>query len=120
MLIGVAGHVLESRRGANLSDDPNRFLLDPRAHVAALRDTRRRELLVVGFYHSHPRSAPVPSPTDLAESTYPEAVHIIVGFGAGGDEVEVRAFYLRGTHYLEIPLEMAGAIDAGGPPSAAG
>lgn len=120
MLIGVAGHVVESRRGANLSDDPNRFLLDPRAHVAALRDTRRRELQVVGFYHSHPRSAPFPSPTDLAESTYPDAVHVIVGFGAGGDEVEVRAFYLRATHYLEIPLEMTGAVDAGGPTGAAG
>ena len=120
-LIGVAGQVFESRRAANLSDDPNRFLLEPRAHVAALRETRRRELQVVGFYHSHPHSAPLPSPTDLAESTYPEALHIIVGLGGGpgGDGLEVRAYYLRGTHYVEVPLAATGAIEAGGQPGAA-
>lgn len=116
-LIGVAGHVFESRRAANLSDHPNRFLLDPRAHVAALRETRRRELQVVGFYHSHPHSDPVPSPTDLAESTYPDALHIIVGRGStpDGSDVEARAYYLRGTHYVEVPLETIDAWDAGGP-----
>ncbi len=122
MLIGVAGQVFESRRAANLSDHPNRFLLDPRAHVAALREARCRELQVVGFYHSHPHSDPVPSPTDLAESTYPEALHIIVGLGGGPGEnaMEARAYYLRGTHYVEVSLETAGGLDAGGQPGAAG
>ena len=33
LLIGIAGHVVEARRAPNLSGDPNRFLLDPQAHV---------------------------------------------------------------------------------------
>jgi proteasome lid subunit RPN8/RPN11 len=108
MLIGVEGRVDESRRSANLSDDPHRFLLDPHVHIAALRDTRSRQLQVVGFYHSHPRSRPVPSPTDLAESTYPEALHLIIGRGevARGVHWEARAYYLHGTHFVEVPLQV--------------
>jgi proteasome lid subunit RPN8/RPN11 len=122
MLIGVAGHVYESRRAANLSDHPDRYLLDPRAHVAALRETRRRELQVVGFYHSHPHSVPVPSPTDLAESTYPDALQIIVGLSgeARGDEMEARAYYLRVTHYVEVPLMPAGSRGGDGQRGGAG
>lgn len=122
MLLGVAGHVYESRRASNLSDHPDRYLLDPRAHVAALRETRRRELQVVGFYHSHPHSPPVPSPTDLAESTYPDALQIIVGLGAGtgGDEWVTRAYYVRVTHYVEVPLTLAGPGRGDGRRGAAG
>ena len=38
----------------------------PPAHAA---------LEVVGFYHSHPRSAPEPSPRDLAEFDYPDHLY---------------------------------------------
>ncbi len=42
-----------------------RFLLDPREQLLAQRWARDRELGVIGSAHSHPRSAPVPSATDL-------------------------------------------------------
>ena len=89
-----------------------------------LGEQRAREtgLDLLGFYHSHPHSVPVPSPTDLAESTYPDALQIIVGLSgeARGDEMEARAYYLRVTHYVEVPLTPAGSPGGDGQRGGAG
>jgi proteasome lid subunit RPN8/RPN11 len=41
--------------------------------------------------HSHPRTAPIPSQTDLAEARWPGVLSVIVGFEP---EVELRAWAL--------------------------
>ena len=102
VLVGAGDRVIEAVPARNLSPDPNRFLLDPRTHIAAERDARGRGLAVVGFYHSHPHSAPQPSPTDIAESSYTEALHVIVSlaqpepslgvFRIGGEGVQNVAY----------------------------
>jgi desampylase len=79
VLLGRPDEVLEAIRARNLADSPVRFVVDPQDHIAARRDARRRGLEVVGFYHSHPHSAPVPSATDLAEAGYPDHLYAIVG-----------------------------------------
>jgi len=106
VLIGVNRVIVQARRAANLSDDPNRFELDPQAHVAAIRDTRGTAQSVVGFYHSHPHSPPVPSARDLAESTYPDVLHLIVGFPDA--EPQTRAFILGPEGYREAGLAIEG------------
>ncbi|HET9105468.1 MAG TPA: M67 family metallopeptidase [Solirubrobacteraceae bacterium] len=45
------------------------------------------------IYHSHTRSAPYPSQTDINLAFYPEALYIIVGLA--GDAPEVRAYEIR-------------------------
>jgi proteasome lid subunit RPN8/RPN11 len=89
VLLGTAGHVSLAVRAHNLADSPSRFLLDPKDHIEARRTARARGLDVIGFYHSHPHSAPQPSPTDLAEAEYPGCVHLIVGFVGGVPEVRI-------------------------------
>ena len=42
------------------------------------------------IYHSHPRSEPVPSQTDINLASYPDAEYIIVGLK--GAEPDVRSF----------------------------
>jgi proteasome lid subunit RPN8/RPN11 len=42
------------------------------------------------IYHSHPRSEPVPSQTDINLAFYPEAEYIIVGLQSG--EPDMRSF----------------------------
>lgn len=79
VLVGRPDEVLEAVRARNLADSPARFVVDPQDHIAARREAQRRGLEVVGFYHSHPHSAPVPSPTDLAEAGYPDHLYAIVG-----------------------------------------
>ncbi len=45
------------------------------------------------IYHSHTRSAPIPSQTDINLAFYPETLYVIVGLA--GDEPEVRAYEIR-------------------------
>lgn len=92
VLLGRGGAVIESRRAANLAADPQRnFSVDPRDHIAARREARGRGLEIVGFYHSHPRSSATPSPTDVAEASYADALYVIIGLHP---DVVVRAFKL--------------------------
>ena len=78
MLIGRPGEVVAAAPAANLASNPNRFLIDPQDHINALRSARSSGLDIVGFYHSHPRTAPAPSPTDLDEASYRNHLYLIV------------------------------------------
>jgi proteasome lid subunit RPN8/RPN11 len=106
LLVGVRGRVDLARRAANLSPDPNRFLVDPKAHIDALREGRVHGTDVIGFYHSHPHSAPVPSATDIAEAWYPDHLYAIVGL-AGGD-AETRFYELRNALFVELAVTVVG------------
>ena len=100
MLIGRADEIVEAVRAPNLSDDPNRYSLDPKAHLDARRAARGRGLEVVGFYHSHPHSEPEPSIADLAEATYPGYLYLIVRPLPEG--AELRLFRFERGAFLEL------------------
>jgi len=100
VLLGLEGIVVEARRTRNLATDVNRFLIDPKDHIDARRAARPRRLDVVGFYHSHPRSAAIPSPTDLAEASYPDHLYLIVGLA--GDEPDARLYRLEADRFVEL------------------
>jgi proteasome lid subunit RPN8/RPN11 len=102
LLVGVPGRVVLARRAANLSADPNRFLIDPKDHIKALREGRVNGTEVVGFYHSHPHSAPVPSATDIAEAWYPDHLYAIVGLA--GARAETRIYELRNAQFIEVDV----------------
>jgi proteasome lid subunit RPN8/RPN11 len=89
ILLGTPAGIVESVRARNLAEGTTRFLIDPQDHITARRDGRARRLEVVGFYHSHPRSAAYPSETDLAEAVYPGAVHLIAGMTDMGPELKL-------------------------------
>jgi len=108
LLVGTAERIVDSVRAANLHEGTTRFLIDPRDHVRAIRDSRARQLDVVGFYHSHPRSPAYPSQTDVAESGYAGALHLIVGVGTQGPER--RLFRIDGTEVTEVAFSL---IDRG-------
>jgi proteasome lid subunit RPN8/RPN11 len=75
-----------------MAADSRRFRIDDGAHIRLRRDLRRFDpaLSIVGLYHSHPNGLAAPSPTDVAESHYPEWVHVIVALGR--KSVTLRAF----------------------------
>ena len=98
-------------RGAQSAAVPSRFGLaareadgDWRDHVAALREARAASLDVVGFYHSHPRSEAYPSPTDIAESGYADAMHLIVGRIETGPEARLFTIATAGIVELEMDV----------------
>jgi proteasome lid subunit RPN8/RPN11 len=102
ILVGENERVVASVRARNLDDNPSRFLIDPRDHIAAYKDARAQDLDIVGFYHSHPHSEAYPSPTDLAEAAYPGVLYLIVGLQ--GEPPEIRLFRLGGETVEELPV----------------
>ncbi len=100
LLVGTTDSIVAAVRAANLSDNPARFLLDPADHIRARRAARERGLDVIGFYHSHPHSDARPSPTDLAEASYPDHIYLIVG--VNGEADDVRLYRFDGLRFREI------------------
>jgi len=88
----------------NLAEGTTRFRLNPHDHIRAMREARARQMDVVGFYHSHPRSRAYPSETDVAESGYAGALHLIAGEGESGPET--RLFVIDGASVEEIRFEV--------------
>ena len=107
LLLGRGDEVAEARRARNVASSPEtRFVIDPKDHIDARRDGRARGLEILGFYHSHPHGAAVPSATDLAEAAYPGCVYAIIGLGA--DVPEVRVFEVANGNFHERPLVTVG------------
>lgn len=71
LLVGVGGDVFEAVETANLADRPDRFLIDPRAHIALMRRLRGSGLEIVGVFHSHPEGRAEPSAIDREAACYP-------------------------------------------------
>ncbi len=99
LLVGAGDTIIEAVRTRNLATDPSRFLIAPEDHINARREARQRDLDVLGFYHSHPRSAATPSPTDLAEASYPGHLYLIVSVQA--EPADVRIFQFEGGAFRE-------------------
>ena len=79
LLIGMEGSVVRNVRANNLAAGQTRYSIDPADHFKAIRAARAEGLEVIGAYHSHPASAPVPSATDIAEANSgSEFLYVIV------------------------------------------
>ncbi len=93
LLLGTAGRIARSARARNIAPEATRYLVHPEDHFRAIRAARAEGLDVIGAYHSHPASEPVPSPTDIAEANSgPEFVYVIVSLL----DDEVRAYRFEG------------------------
>jgi len=81
----------DARRILDLAEAPNdreaaeqyhRFSISPRQFMQATREARRRQMDVVGFYHSHPDAPARPSQYDL-DHAWPVYSYVIVSVEAG-------------------------------------
>ena len=88
----------------NADHSPFRFRMEPREQIEAMGSLEESGLELVGIFHSHPGGPSGPSPIDLAEAAYPEAVHLILSSPKVG--WEGRAFRIRNGRGNEIPLEV--------------
>lgn len=92
---------------ANTASTPQRlFAMDPEQQIAAMRTMREYGEELFAIYHSHPDSSPLPSPTDLRQASYPEALYLIISLQTRG-VLEMRGFRLVKNNIIEIPLEIA-------------
>jgi len=80
-------------RATNAAASPLRYEVEPRDQyrIEMAIDDAGWELGAI--YHSHTRSVPFPSQTDINLAFHPDAVYLIVG--VAGEQPDVRAFSIR-------------------------
>jgi proteasome lid subunit RPN8/RPN11 len=98
---GVARSVITA---TNAARSPLRYELDPREllRIHEAIDDSGDDLGAI--YHSHTRSDPVPSQTDINLAFYPDALYLIVGLNS--DEPDVRAWRIVDGDVSEGLLEV--------------
>jgi proteasome lid subunit RPN8/RPN11 len=99
---GVVSRVIPLRNAA--AEPQTRYLLDPATLVRTWAEIENAGLSLIGFYHSHPRGDPVPSPTDIREATYPDAVYVIVGLR--GETPQLAAWRVHSAEVERVELRI--------------
>jgi len=91
----------------NIADRPaGRFAMDPAYQIDTLRTMREQGEALFAIYHSHPNSPAEPSPTDLEEAAYPDALTIIVSLDSSEAGI-MRGFRLKAGKATEVRLMIA-------------
>ncbi len=95
-------------RARNVHESPMKFEIDPK-ELLDLHSAIEDEGWELGaIYHSHVRSPPHPSQTDVNfAASWPGVEWIIVGLKAGS-EPEVRSYLIDGGVIEEVPIAAAG------------
>lgn len=108
LVVGRDGTATSARALENLAASPFRFDIDGRELISfAFADGDDDEQLVA-IYHSHTRSAPYPSQTDVNFAAgWPGVEWLIVGIAKAGDaEPEVRSYRIDDGTIREIEIEV--------------
>ena len=89
-------------RATNAAASPLRYEIDGAEQYRIQMEIEDAELDLGAIYHSHTRTEPYPSQTDINLAFYPDAVYVIVGLG--GDQPEIRAYEIREGRVQETEL----------------
>jgi proteasome lid subunit RPN8/RPN11 len=93
MIASRDGDAVKVYRATNAAASPLRYELDGAEQYRIQMEIDDAGLELGAIYHSHTRTEPYPSQTDINLAFYPDAVYVIVGLG--GPEPDVRAFSIR-------------------------
>lgn len=90
----------------NDADTPaNRFLLDARQQISAMKQIREKGETLFAVYHSHPTAPAIPSPSDIEHADYPPALHLIISLNTKG-VLEMRGFQIQSGQARELVLRL--------------
>jgi proteasome lid subunit RPN8/RPN11 len=103
---GRVTSAVEVHRAVNVHASPLKFEIDPSELLALYNTIDQRELELGAIYHSHVRSAPYPSQTDIGfAANWPGVEWIIVGL-KDGEAPEVRSYLIESGRVREMALEV--------------
>jgi proteasome lid subunit RPN8/RPN11 len=105
MIAARDGDAVKIYPAVNAAASPLRYEIDGAEQYQIQMSIDDEGLDLGAIYHSHTRSAPYPSQTDINLAFYPDALYVIVGLA--DDEPEVRAYEIRGGKVAEAELEVA-------------
>lgn len=106
LLGGRAGRVLAVYPVANILNSPVAYQLDPARQLAVFLELEAAGWELTAIFHSHPAGPAGPSPTDIAQAYYPEALYLICAPAAAG-RWRGRAFRLEAGQATEVPVDIA-------------
>lgn len=104
MVASRDGEALKVYRATNAAHSPLRYELDGAEQYRIQMEIDESGLELGVIYHSHTRTEPYPSQTDINLAFYPDALYVIVGLA--GPEPDVRAFSIRDRKVEEKELEV--------------
>jgi proteasome lid subunit RPN8/RPN11 len=94
---------VQVHRARNAEASPLRFVIDSKEQYDLLMEIENAGLDMGAIYHSHTRTAPEPSQTDITFAQgWPGVLWIIIGLA--GAEAEVRSWLIRDGEVSEAPL----------------
>lgn len=102
MIATADGEATRVYRAENTAASPLRYEFDGREQLRIQTEIEDAGWELGAIYHSHTRSPPVPSQTDINLAFYPDSLYVIIG--VAGDEPDVRAFRIVGSRVEEVEL----------------
>lgn len=104
MIATRGGEAVTVHRATNTAASPLRYEIDGAEQYRIQMAIEDADLELGAIYHSHTRSAPYPSQTDINLAFYPEALYVIVGLAGG--EPDVRAFEICDGQVSDAELDV--------------
>src|SRR4051794_35126749 len=106
MVAGRDGAATRVSRARNVEESPFRYVIHPQDQFKITMEIEDRGEEIAAIYHSHTKSPPEPSQTDinLAEN-WPEPLYLICSL-AQEDAPKVRAWAIRDGKVEEVGLDV--------------
>ena len=99
------GDAVRVYRATNAEHSPVKYVVDPRDQIRIQNEIDDNGWDLGAIYHSHTRTEPFPSQTDInLARNWPDPIYLIVG--VAGDEARVRAFRIVDGQVSETDLEV--------------
>ena len=92
ILSGKEGIVLKVFALKNAEESPVRYSIFPQEQLRVFEEMEKESMEMVAIYHSHPRTIPFPSETDVKMAFYPEVTTIIISLKE--EDPVVKAFQI--------------------------
>jgi proteasome lid subunit RPN8/RPN11 len=103
----VQARAVRVLRATNVHASPLKFEIDPKELLALYQEIEDEGHALGAIYHSHVRSKPYPSQTDINfAANWPGVEWLIVGLAAGA-EPQARSYLIEGGDVREVALEVS-------------
>ena len=105
MVASRDGVAVAVHRATNTAASPLRYEIDGMEQYRIQTEIEDAGLELGAIYHSHTRSDPKPSQTDINLAFYPEALYVIVGVKDPAVD-DVRAWEIKDGQVAQVELEI--------------
>lgn len=90
----------------NEHGSPLRYSVHPEDLVRIVLGIEHRGEDLLAIFHSHVSAPAIPSPTDVREARYPDALHVVATLRSGSSGGSIRAWRIVDGSTSEVPLEI--------------